>query len=611
MDQKRLLLAAALSIGVLLIWGVLFPPPPSTRQAPVAVDGTSPSQLPDRSVVSPPPAPPSGARSAETTGPEANPVVEEVRASREETVVVESTTATLLFTNRGAQLLSFRLRDTLDRDGEPLEMVRVRDPEGPFPFALADPAGGSLALNSSLFEIEQRPSRSGAGVLRFRYAGSEGRATKEFAFRDDGMFDVHVTVGGVGPWGLLQGPGVRNPSEDELGSQFVLRAASHATPDKPEQYLTNSVDGDIRIPGTGIGWFGLEDTYFLSVLAPLEPLLETVVQPVLREPSLGDAPPRYILRPPEDRISEAQDDMVRDLQLILVPQGDELTGTAYWGPKSYRTLAALPFDLEETIRFGLRIPVISAVLDPLVGILSRWMLFLLLWIHDTIVGNYGWSIVLLTVFIKLLLMPLTHKSYVSMQKMQKLQPKIESIKQKYRGKQRDKQGRPNLESQRKQNEEMQALFRSEGVNPAAGCLPLLLQMPVFFSLFSLLRNTVELWGSPWVFWIHDLSVQDPFYALPLVMGGAQFAQQRMTPMTNTNPGQKILLNTMPIWLTVISFGFPSGLVLYWLTNSLLTMAQQGAYKKLKQAGLFGGEATPDDGKSAGKSKERAERGKKK
>jgi YidC/Oxa1 family membrane protein insertase len=157
---------------------------------------------------------------------------------------------------------------------------------------------------------------------------------------------------------------------------------------------------------------------------------------------------------------------------------------------------------------------------------------------------------------------------------------------------------------------MQELFKAEGVNPAGGCLPMLLQMPVFFAFFALLRNSVELWNAPWMAWIRDLSSPDPFFVLPVVMGIAQFAQQRMTPMTTANPAQKVLLNTMPIWFTVISFGFASGLVLYWLTNNLLTILQQGTYQRLKKAGYLGGVDETPSREAPTMRKERAARVKK-
>ena len=604
MDQRRLLIAALLSIVVLLGWGLLFPPPERPVE-PVVVEEiplTDPRGAPGGEPVT------ETAPATPGAEPEAEREIEMVAASAEEVVVVETADAVLRFTNRGGQLVSYQLRETFDRSGQPLEMVRERS-GGPYPFALTDPSGLPLAINDALFVIEQRPAAvsSDEQVLRMRHSGRDGQATKEFRFLPNGMFEVEVQAAGIGPWGVLLGPGLRNPTESEIESRFELRAASHATRDEPEQYLVNNVDEAVRVPGVGVSWFGIEDTYFLTIVAPTSPVTEAVIQPLLIEPTGDGSPPRYVPRPPEAQITEAQEDLAREVQVVLLPAADRLVASAFFGPKSYPTLVDLPYDLERTIRWGLRIPVISTVLDPIVGFLARWMLLLLLWIYDNVVANFGWSIVLLTVFIKLLLLPLTHKSYVSMQKMQKLQPKIEAIKSKYRGKQRDKQGKPNLEAQRKMNEEMQGLFRAEGVNPAAGCLPLLLQMPVFFALFSLLRNTVELWGAPWALWIHDLSVPDPYYALPIIMGIAQFLQQRMTPMTNANPGQRIMLTTMPIWLTVISFGFASGLVLYWLTNSLLTMLQQGSYQRLKRAGFLGGEPDPEPEKPSRKAKERGKK----
>ena len=188
----------------------------------------------------------------------------------------------------------------------------------------------------------------------------------------------------------------------------------------------------------------------------------------------------------------------------------------------------------------------------------------------------------MTIIIKIILVPLTHASFKSMQKMQKLQPKMEAIRRKYRPKLKDKQGRPNLEMNRKMNEEIQALFKQEGTNPAMGCLPILLQMPVFFGFFQILRQAVELWGVPWVGWIRDLSAPDPIWALPLIMGATQFLYTKTMPAP-TNPSQKIIMNTMPIWITVFAFGFPSGLVLYWLTNNVFTIIQQTGFNRLKKA----------------------------
>ncbi len=196
------------------------------------------------------------------------------------------------------------------------------------------------------------------------------------------------------------------------------------------------------------------------------------------------------------------------------------------------------------------------------------------------VANYGWAIVLVTCLIRLLFFPLTHKSQDSMAKMQALNPKVQAIRNKYRSKIKDKQGRPNVEAQRQMNDEVMKVYKSAGVNPASGCLPILLQMPVFFAFFRLLSTAVELRGAPWIGWISDLSVPDPYYILPILMGVTSVLMQKMMPAA-PDPMQRRLMQLLPIMFMFFAFAFPSGLVLYWVTNNLLSMIQQGAMMKLK------------------------------
>ena len=210
------------------------------------------------------------------------------------------------------------------------------------------------------------------------------------------------------------------------------------------------------------------------------------------------------------------------------------------------------------------------------------LLWGLRWIHDNVVANYGWAIILMTILVRLILFPLTHKSTVSMQKMQEVNPKVQAIRQKYRSKLKDKQGRPNAEMQRKMNEETMALYKAEGVNPAGGCLPMLLQMPVLFAFYNLLYAAIEIRHAPWMLWIQDLSAMDPYYVLPIVMGASQFLQQKMTPAAG-DPMQRRMFAMMPIFFTILFLKFPSGLVLYWLTNNVLGIGQQLMYKRLREA----------------------------
>ena len=182
------------------------------------------------------------------------------------------------------------------------------------------------------------------------------------------------------------------------------------------------------------------------------------------------------------------------------------------------------------------------------------------YIHE-LVGNWGWSIILLTVCIKVLLYPLSAASLRSMAKMRSLQPKMESLKETYG------------DDRQKMSQELMALYKKEKVNPAGGCFPMLLQMPVFLSLYWVLLESVEIRHSPWIFWIQDLSAKDPYFILPLVMGASMLLMQKMQPMP-TDPTQAMVMKVMPIAFTFFFMIFPSGLVLYWTVNNLLSMLQQ-------------------------------------
>ncbi|HEY4562585.1 MAG TPA: membrane protein insertase YidC, partial [Thermoanaerobaculia bacterium] len=238
-------------------------------------------------------------------------------------------------------------------------------------------------------------------------------------------------------------------------------------------------------------------------------------------------------------------------------------------PKEFDLLHALRYGLEGTIDLGSLKPLVLP------------LLYALHWIYDRIVANYGWAIVLLTIVIKVLLLPLTHKSTVSMRKMQDLNPKVQAVRDRYRTKLRDKQGKPNLEAQRKMNEEVMAVYKEAGVNPAGGCLPMLIQLPILYAFYRLLSTAVDLRLAPWLGWIHDLSAADPYLVLPIVMGATQFLQVRMGPQAG-DPMQRRMFQIMPVAMTVFFLGVPSGLVLYWLTNNVLTIIQLQVYNRLRE-----------------------------
>jgi YidC/Oxa1 family membrane protein insertase len=236
--------------------------------------------------------------------------------------------------------------------------------------------------------------------------------------------------------------------------------------------------------------------------------------------------------------------------LSLEPgQSKEYHTELYVGPKGYVHLKALGCHLEESVNFGI------------FGFLGKAVLRALFYFQH-ITGNYGWSIIIITTCLQIILFPLTIKSYRASAAMKQLQPQIKALQAKYKA------------DPKRLNVEMMNLYKTSGTNPFGGCLPMVLQIPIFWALFTTLRNAFELRGAPFMFWIKDLSMHDPYYVLPILMGIGMLVQQKMTAAP-ADPAQAKMMMLMPIVFTVLFLHFPSGLVLYWFTNSLLTMAGQG------------------------------------
>ncbi|HKV10652.1 MAG TPA: membrane protein insertase YidC [Thermoanaerobaculia bacterium] len=555
MDNRRLFLAFLLSMIVIFGWYTLFPPkkPAPVPEAARQEGAAPPATAAPRSATPSAPAPPST-----PTAPR-----EAVEAAREERVVLEGGGQRAVFTNRGAQLLSFEVRDKVAEAeaGHALDLVRARK-EGPWPYGLTTARFEPHPLNRALFVFEKG---AGGRAVVFRYSGPAGEARKTFRLNEQGLLEVDVQVSGPERWGLRIGPGIRNPTEEELKSRYERRAGVYLAGGDVKMLDALKAQETVEVPGRGLSWAAVEDTYFLSAQIPREGLDRAVFRPVLVQPAADGA--SFVPMPAKDDLTDEQKKMTREYELVLQPEGDRLSLVSYWGSKQYERLAKLPYHLERTVDFGT------------FGVLARPLLVALHWIHDHVVANYGWAIILLTIVIKILLLPLTHKSMMSMRKMQELNPKVQRIRDKYRTKLRDKQGRPNLEVQQQMNQEMMGLYKEHGVNPAGGCLPMLLQMPILFAFYRLLSAAAELRGAPWMLWIRDLAIHDPYYVLPIVMGATQFLQVRMAPPAG-DPMQRRIFQMMPIFMTFLFLGVPSGLVLYWLTNNVLTIVQQGVYNRL-------------------------------
>ena len=274
-------------------------------------------------------------------------------------------------------------------------------------------------------------------------------------------------------------------------------------------------------------WFGIDQDYFIAL-----------IYPSIQGTSL--------------MLTRASDDVIHSTQLTALELGPgdkgKIAYTFFLGPKISHLLSQITPTAKEAAGYGW----LSVLAIPILGALN---------ITNSVTGNYGLDIIILAIFLKILFTPLTHKSQKSMKEMQKLQPEVKRLQQKYK------------EDKQTLNREIMELYKRRKVNPFGGCLPLLLQMPVFFALYRAFLGAIELRHSPFILWIRDLADKDPTYITPLLMGATMYFQQKMTTVS-ADPTQMKMMSLMPIFFTFIFLNFPSGLVLYWLITNVLAIGHQ-------------------------------------
>ncbi len=538
METKRLVLAFALSAAVLIGWTVLFPPPkpaaPAAKPAPSAPTTAAPgtTAAPALRAAAPVLAP---APSRESVTP--------VSAEALETIEVRSPLYTARLSNEGGVLKSFVLTHHRDAAGKALDLVRQG---APFPGATLalDPADAFLARAAKARFAVEREAGNGVTTLRMRYREASGEGLlRTYVFRDSYVATVTAEREGVpaGPVGLVLGPGIGNPSPDELANRYtkpgstITLSASASVDRKAKDGLKDPVQ-----KGEGLVAAGLEDNYFLTAFLPSGAAAVT-----LRPVTLAPGPPAA-----DGKTAAAE----TESEVVLSAPGAVATDV-FLGPKELDVLEKTRPGMDRLIDYGWFAIVVKPLLWGLKAI-------------QKVVGNWGVAILVITVVIKVLLYPLTHKQLVSMKKMSGLQPKVETIRAKWAGKiKQDAQARV------KMNEETMALYKQEGVNPAGGCLPLLLQMPILIAFYNLLAHSIELRHAPFMLWITDLSAKDPYYVTPILMTATMWIQQQMTP-TAGDPTMKKMQNIMPLVMGFLFKDVPSGLVLYWLMQNVLTIGQQ-------------------------------------
>ena len=424
----------------------------------------------------------------------------------ERDIVVDTDHMRAVFSSRGGVLVHWELKNYLDGNSSPIDVVPPQKPGSEvagFALATEDPAVAAR-INTALFKpsVDRLSLGTSSGSLSFEFKDVSGLAvTKRFDFGNAASpyvltATIDATVNGAAvPFSVWSGPGLGEVERATTGT--FLSPSYYQAPEgivhnagKVTRLAASNLGGTDATQQGGLRYVGADDHYFLMALLPAEGASTRVDYRVVPyETAVG---PRALVafRMQLDR-----------------PWNDV---RFYLGPKRFDELVKVDREMVRAINFG----IFDFLVVPLLRALN--------WIHQFI-GNYGWSIIALTIVINLIMWPLRHKSMVSMRKMQEIQPMVKSIQDRYAHLKMTDPGK------QKMNEEMMRLYKEKGVNPASGCVPMLLTFPVLFAFYAMLSQAIELRGAPFAGWIHDLSVKDPLFITPILMGITMVWQQRMTP----------------------------------------------------------------------------------
>ncbi|MGD9505886.1 MAG: membrane protein insertase YidC [Syntrophobacteraceae bacterium] len=548
--EKRTLLAFALSFLVLFLWETYFGAgrAPQT-QAPSQSQETAPSSEPAApSQSAPTAAPASGA-------PETLPASQSADLDQNHVAwTVNTPLYTMQLHESGGRIQGLELKaykQGVAADAPQMELISTRT-LGYLPLAVDSIKHPEWQLSTRQFSTQDPANlvvAEGSPQKTFSMttlAPDQVRLTKVFTFSPDSYaIDLTIKLENLSGKPLADQLGVSwyyQPFDVHAGSynQSSLAVLAQGS---PSRRTIKEIQKDKPTFQPPYQWVGYENNYFLNAFVPQDAMPGEVVPKVLK----ADAEliqTVYLTEPFE----------------IEANQSKTITMRLYMGPKELGWLRQAGSNLVAAVDFGW------------FGFVARPLLDVLKWLY-TYLHNYGTAIIVLTIVIKLIFWPLTHKSYKSMQMMKKLQPKINQVREKYK------------DDREKLNQELMLLYRAYKVNPLGGCLPMVLQIPVFFALYRMLANSVELLHQPFALWIHDLTAPDRLYVgfdipylggipvMTILMGASMFIQQKMTPSAGDPTQEKIML-LMPVMFTFFFINFPSGLVLYWLVNNVLSIAQQ-------------------------------------
>jgi YidC/Oxa1 family membrane protein insertase len=542
LNIKRTLLTLVILSGITLVWTRYFMPKAAPPQAQSAQPpSTAPAQPAGKS-------PDAGVAAAPTQPTEGAPETKHEPLPREQRVTLDTSAWKATFTSYGAQLAAFELKDSQYRSkvggvDVPLDLVRSAAARPMLTTTIE--AGATSAGDGSPWKVERQTSDE---VV---FSRQEGGVRLAKSFRVDPSQSHSI----------LMGVSVENHTDKPLGAKMALavfgrhdfgqksgigRPAPNTwmpacySDGKAQKHTFDQLKdkGPLNLTGD-VRWAAVEDRYFIMALAPAP---DAARQPRTCLAQVIDA-------------SQGMFDARIQFPEMNVPVGQTSTQsvTVFAGPKLLKELDAVTAGgqdakLGEAVDYGWWSPI------------SRVLLWVLVTLHRA-TASWGLSIIILTVFIKMLTYPLSQKAMKSGREMAKLKPKVEALQKRY------------ADDKQRQQAEMMNLYKQHGVNPLGGCLPTLIQLPIWWGLYATLGNAVELYRSSFL-WMPDLTQADPLYITPIAMGAFMFVQQRITPMPADSEQQKMMMYIMPAVFTFMSLWFPAGLTVYILTNTLLTMVQQ-------------------------------------
>ena len=521
-------------------------PPEETKKTAATTDAKKPETPPSGATT--PTAGGTPMKQATPPAAEATPAAPSenaVSAASAQTYTIDTSLYHIVFSNRGAVIRSWTLKDYKDAAGKPLELVNEKgDEKAGYPFGLAFRDKQPTAdLNKALWVAH--PS---ADTISFEYSDGTTHAAKTFAFARDSYLmqyaDEVTAAGGAELAHLVQWRGgfgdmaVQNPSGHQGAVHYDL-----AKNKLDREAAKSAKNGPVNADGQ-FSFAGLTDQYFaVAFLPPVNTNLQTTTYDDVVSSSVSGGEDAY--------------------PGVAVGGGSRNQFGVFVGPKELNLLHQVNPKLDGIIDWGW------------FGIFAKPLFIVLHYINDRLIHNYGWAIVVLTILINIATFPLKISSLKSSRKMQAMQPEIKKLNDKYKG-----IGMSDPRSQQKQAE-MMDLYKKHGVNPVGGCIPMLIQLPLIYAFYKVLDVSIALRHAPWL-WVPDLSQHEPFEIrfLPLVMVVTSYALQKMTPPPGaTDPNQQRMMQFMPLMYLFIFWSLSSGVVLYYLTSNIVGMAQQWFFNK--------------------------------